>query len=57
MLEDRIPQRGIIGGGTPHKAWLVGPARAHTENLLAVERSIKMHKERLGAIGLSRITP
>ena len=52
--EDHAPQRGIIGGSTPHQAWLVAPSRAHTENLRTVERSIKMHKERLGAIGRSR---
>ena len=43
--EDRTPQRGIIGGSTPHCQWLVGPSRAHTENLRTVERSIKMHQE------------
>ena len=52
--EDHAPQRGIIGGSTPHQAWLVAPSRAHTENLRTVERSIKMHKERLGAIGRLR---
>ena len=52
--EDHVPQRGIIGGSTPHQQWLVAPSRAHTENLRTVERSIKMHKERLGAIGRSR---
>ena len=27
--EDHAPQRGIIGGSTPHQAWLVAPSRAH----------------------------
>ena len=46
--EDHVPQRGIIGGSTPHQQWLVAQHRGHTENLRTVERSIKMHQARIG---------